>query len=62
MTNSSFSKKIKIKFDEVSSRQINQIELFRKVDKFNDYPSIIAVDLNNTQFSETYKILSRKKK
>ncbi len=61
MTNSSFSKKIKIKFDEVSRRQINQIELFRKVDKFNDYPSIIAVDLNNTQFSETYKILSRKK-
>ena len=61
MTNSSFSRNIRIKFDEVSSKQINQIDFFKKVDKFNDYPSIIAVDLNNTQFSETYKNLSRKK-
>ncbi len=61
ITNSSFSKKFKIKFNEVSSKQINQIDSFKIVDKFNDDPSIIAVDLNNTQFSETYKILSRKK-
>tara|TARA_X000000950_G_scaffold119601_1_gene149856 strand:- start:9085 stop:10089 length:1005 start_codon:yes stop_codon:yes gene_type:complete len=61
MTNSSFSKKFKLKFDEVISRQIEQIDFYKKTDKFNDNPSIIAVDLNNTQFSETYKILSRKK-
>lgn len=61
ITNSSFSKNFKLKFDEVSSRQIEQINFFKNTDKFNDNPSIIAVDLNNTQFSETYKILSRKK-
>ena len=61
MTNSSFSKNFKLKFDEVSSRQIEQIDFFKRADRFNDNPSIIAVDLNNTQFSETYKILSRKK-
>ena len=52
----------KLKFDEVSRIQIEQIDYFKKIDKFNDNPSIIAVDLNNTQFSETYKILSQKKK
>ena len=56
-----FSKNFKLKFDEVSSRQIDQIEFLQKTDKFNNNPSIIAVDLNNTQFSESYKILSRKK-
>ncbi len=61
MTNSSFSKNFKLKFEEVSSRQIEQIDFFKKTDKFNNNPSIIAVDLNNTQFSETYKILSRKR-
>ena len=61
ITNSNFSKNFKLKFDEVSSRQIEQIDFFKKTDKFNDNPSIIAVDLNNTQFSETYKILSKKK-
>jgi len=61
ITNSSFSKNFKLKFDAVSSRQIEQINFFEKTDKFNNNPSIIAVDLNNTQFSETYKILSRKK-
>ena len=61
ISNSSFSKNFKLKFDEVSSRQIDQIEFFKKTDKFNNNPSIIAVDLNNTQFSESYKILSRKK-
>lgn len=61
ITNSSFSKNFKLKFDEVSSRQIDQINFFKKTDKFNNNPSIIAVDLNNTQFSESYKILSRKK-
>ena len=61
MTNSSFSKNFKFKFDQVSSRQIEQIDFFKKTDKFNDNPSIIAVDLNNTQFSQTYKILSQKK-
>ncbi len=61
MTNSSFSKNFKLKFKEVSSRQIEQINFFKKTDKFNDNPSIIAVDLNNTQFSETYKMLSGKK-
>ena len=61
ITNSSFSKNFKLKFEEVSSRQIEQLNFFKKTDKFNDNPSIIAVDLNNTQFSETYKILSRKR-
>ena len=61
ITNSSFSKNFKLKFEEVSSRQIEQIDFFKKTDKFNNNPSIIAVDLNNTQFSETYKVLSRKR-
>ena len=61
INNSDFSKNFKIKFDEVSSRQIEQVELFKNIDKFNDNPSIIAVDLNNTQFSKTYKILSQNK-
>ena len=61
MTNPNFSKNFKSKFKNVSNRQIEQINLFKKIDKYNDKPSIIAVDLNNTQFSETYKILSRKK-
>ena len=61
INNSDFSKNFKIKFDEVSNRQIEQVELFKNIDKFNDNPSIIAVDLNNTQFSKTYKILSQNK-
>ncbi len=61
LTSSGFSKSFKLKFDEVSNKQIDQIELFKKTDKFNNNPSIVAVDLNNTQFSETYKILSHKK-
>jgi endonuclease/exonuclease/phosphatase family metal-dependent hydrolase len=61
MTNSSFSKNFKVKFEEVSDRQIEQINLFKRTDKYNEKPSIIAVDLNNTQFSETYKNLSFKK-
>ena len=61
ITNSSFSKNFKLKFDEVSNKQMEQINIFYKTDKFNDNPSIIAVDLNNTQFSEAYKILTRNK-
>ena len=61
LTIQGFSKSFKLKFDEVSKKQIDQIELFKKTDKFNNNPSIVAVDLNNTQFSETYKILSQKK-
>ena len=61
ITNSSFSKNFKLKFDEVTRRQIEQIDFFKNIDKFNDNPSIIAVDLNNTQFSETYKVLSQNK-
>ena len=61
ITDSNFSKNFKLKFDEVSRRQIEQIDFFKNIDKFNDSPSIIAVDLNNTQFSETYKVLSQKK-
>ena len=61
ITDSNFSKNFKLKFDEVSRRQIEQIDFFKNIDKLNDSPSIIAVDLNNTQFSETYKVLSQKK-
>ena len=61
ITKSNFSKEFKLKFDVVSHRQMEQIDIFKKVDRFNGKPSIIAVDLNNTQFSETYKILSQKK-
>ena len=61
ITDSNFSKNFKLKFDEVSRIQIEQIDFFKNIDKLNDSPSIIAVDLNNTQFSETYKVLSQKK-
>ncbi len=61
ITNSSFSENFKLKFEEVNVKQLDQVSYFEEVDKSNDKLSIIAVDLNNTQFSKTYKKLSRNK-
>lgn len=52
---------IQLKFDEVFQKQITQIEQFNTVEEINDKPSVICVDLNNTQFSKTYKQLAKGK-
>ncbi len=61
ITNSNFSENFKLKFEEANVKQLEQVSFFEEVDRFNDNLSIIAVDLNNTQFSKTYKKLSRNK-
>lgn len=50
---------IRVKFDEVFKKQLLQIETFEEVEKMNDHPAILCTDLNNTQFSKTYKTLSK---
>ena len=46
-----------LKFDEVFRKQLSQIDQFDAVENVNTNPSIICTDLNNTQFSKTYKRL-----
>ena len=50
---------LQIKFDEVFKKQLSQIEQFETVEASNDLPAILCTDLNNTQFSKTYKALSK---
>ena len=50
---------IQLKFDEVFQKQLTQIEQFDSVDLLNEKPTVICVDLNNTQFSRTYKQLAK---
>jgi len=53
---------LQIKFDEVFKKQLTQIEQFDAVEANNDLPAILCTDLNNTQFSKTYKALSKGRK
>lgn len=53
---------LQIKFDEVFKKQLSQIEQFDAVEATNDLPSIVCTDLNNTQFSKTYKAISKGRK
>lgn len=53
---------LQIKFDEVFKKQLSQIEQFDEVESISDLPSILCTDLNNTQFSKTYKALSKGRK
>ena len=53
---------LQIKFDEVFKKQLSQIEQFDAVESISDLPSILCTDLNNTQFSKTYKALSKGRK
>lgn len=53
---------LKIKFDEVFIKQLNQIRQFDAVENNSDLPSILCTDLNNTQFSKTYKALAKGRK
>ena len=53
---------LQIKFDEVFKKQLSQIEQFDAVETTNDLPSILCTDLNNTQFSKTYKAISKGRK
>lgn len=53
---------LKIKFDEVFLKQLNQIRQFDAVENNSDLPSILCTDLNNTQFSKTYKALAKGRK
>ena len=50
---------LQIKFDEVFKKQLSQIKQFETVEASNDLPAILCTDLNNTQFSKTYKALSK---
>lgn len=50
---------IQIKFDEVFKKQLLQIEQFDLVETKNDLPAILCTDLNNTQFSKTYKAIAK---
>ena len=49
---------LQIKFDEVFKKQLSQIEQFDAVEAASELPTILCTDLNNTQFSKTYKALS----
>lgn len=53
------SSALQLKFDEVFQKQLTQIEQFNQVESNNQSPSIICTDLNNTQFSKTYKALTK---
>ena len=53
---------LQIKFDEVFKKQLSQIEQFDAVEGTSDLPAILCTDLNNTQFSKTYKALSKGRK
>ncbi|MGB1449123.1 MAG: endonuclease/exonuclease/phosphatase family protein [Flavobacteriaceae bacterium] len=50
---------LQIKFDEVFKKQLSQIEQFESVEATNDLPAIVCTDLNNTQFSKTYKAIAK---
>lgn len=52
---------IQLKFDEVFQKQLKQIKQFEVVDALNEKASVICADLNNTQFSKTYKQLAEGK-
>jgi len=53
---------LQIKFDEVFKKQLSQIEQFDAVETTSDLPAILCTDINNTQFSKTYKALSKGRK
>ena len=53
------SEALQIKFDEVFRKQLSQTERFDAVEKMNDIPSIVCTDLNNTQFSKTYRAMRK---
>lgn len=53
---------LQFKFDEVFKKQLSQIEQFDAVESTSDLPAILCTDLNNTQFSKTYKALSKGRK
>ena len=52
-TSSKFIKRL----DGVYQKQLNQIEQWQQIENFNEYPSLICVDMNNTAFSKAYKKL-----
>jgi len=53
---------LQIKFDEVFKKQLSQIEQFDAVETTSDLPALLCTDINNTQFSKTYKALSKGRK
>jgi len=56
------SSALQIKFENVFKKQLSQIEQFKEVESINTHPSIICTDMNNTQFSKSYKALSTDRK
>lgn len=55
------SSALQLKFDEVFQKQMTQIEQFNAVESNNQHPAIICTDLNNTQFSKTYKAITQER-
>ena len=53
------SERLKLKFNQVFKKQLEQIKQFQEIDKENNYPSIICTDLNNSQFSKIYRLLRK---
>ena len=51
----SSSNKVKLKLDDVFEKQINQAKIFHKIDRDNNYASIVCADLNNSSFSSVYR-------
>ena len=45
------------RLEGVYQKQLDQIIQWQQVENFNEYPSLICVDLNNTAFSEAYRKL-----
>ncbi len=50
---------LKLKFNQVFKKQLEQIKQFNSIDLLNKQPSIICTDLNNSQFSSIYRTLKQ---
>ena len=61
VTQETSSKFIK-RFEGVYQKQLSQIEQWQQIENFNEYPSLICVDMNNTAFSKAYKKLKGRHK
>ena len=47
------------RLDGVYKKQLDQVIQWQQLENFNENPSIVCVDLNNTAFSEVYRKLSQ---
>lgn len=45
------------RLEKIYQKQLDQVLQWQQVENFNEYPSLICVDLNNTAFSDVYRNL-----